>query len=250
MKPPVVLIHGFPLDAAMWEPQTTFLSSRGYQVYAPNLPGFGPPGGSAPPWPKERCSIEAFAEEVYQLIQTLPGKQAVVGGFSMGGYVLLALLRDYPDAVRAAMLIDSRAEADTADARANRLKAIQDVSAGGTEVIVDTMLGKVLSKHATPAQREHARTLMARQNPQAVIGAQWAMSRRHDQTDLLAALQIPLLLLVGADDSLTPPSVAIGIHNHVPHAMLVQVARAGHLAPLEQPASVNQAMLTFLKTLN
>lgn len=242
---PIVLIHGFPFDGSMWSAPAKALRALGYPVITPDLPGFG----ATAPFAQSHVTIEDYAEEIYKIIQQQAGGQAIVGGLSMGGYITMALLREHPEVVRAAMLIDTRPEPDTREARAGRLKAIEQVQAGGTGAICDGMLEKVLSAGASAALRQEIRAMMLRQSPAGVIAALQAMSRRQDSTELLPTLKIPVLLVVGDHDTLTPPAVAIAMHNHMPHAMLAQIANAGHLAALEQPQAVTSAMKTFLATM-
>jgi 3-oxoadipate enol-lactonase len=244
---PIVLIHGFPFDATMWRYQVDFLRGRGRSVITPNLPGFG--GTEA--WPRDKTSIEAFAEMVHRVIEKEAGGKAIVGGFSMGGYVLLALLRDYPQSVAGAMFIDTRPDADSAEARANRLKSIDEIKEKGPAGVYDAMVGKVLGKRPSAAVKEEARALMGKQPAEAAANALWAMSKRRDQTDLLAELTLPVLIVVGAEDGITPPSVALNMQSHIPpprRAMVVEIVGAGHLTPLEQPQAVNGAIETFLAT--
>ena len=241
---PIVLIHGFPFDATMWRHQVDFLRGAGRTVITPNLPGFG--GMEA--WPRDKTSMEAFAELVHGVIEKEAGGKAIVGGFSMGGYVLLALLRDYPESVGAAMLVDTRPDADSAEARANRLKSIDEIKEKGPSGVYDGMVVKQLSKKPSAAVKVEARGLMEKQPGEAAANALWAMSRRRDQTDLLPELTLPVLIVVGAEDRITPPSVALNMQSHMPHAMVVQLVGAGHLTPLEQPKAVNGAIETFLAT--
>jgi pimeloyl-ACP methyl ester carboxylesterase len=168
MSLPIVLIHGFPFDSGMWKQQAAFLRARGRTVLTPDLPGFG---GTAA-LEQSACSMEAFAGTVRDLILRQCGGRAIVGGLSMGGYVLLSLLRNGPAVVAGAMLIDTRADADTAEARAARLKAIEGVQAHGVAPLAETMLERLLSKHATPPVRAQARQIMLRQSPAGVMGAQ------------------------------------------------------------------------------
>jgi len=240
----IVLMHGFPMDGSMWRPQAEALRAAGHTVLTPSLPGFG---GTAA-WGKTQYSIEAMAEVVRDVVVREANGRAVVGGFSMGGYVLLALLRDFPEVVKAAMFIDTRPEADTAEARETRLKSIETVTAQGTGPVVEGMLGRLLSKYAGEAVKAEARGIMEKQSAEGVIGAQWAMSRRRDQTDLLGEIKVPSLVVVGDSDAITPPSVAMHMHNRIEGSMLVQIAHAGHLANLEQPEAVNHAIKTFLAT--
>jgi 3-oxoadipate enol-lactonase len=242
MSLPIVLIHGFPFDSGMWKGQAAFLRARGRTVLTPDLPGFG----ASAALEQSACSMEAFAGAVRELIVRQCGGRAIVGGLSMGGYVLLALLRNWQEVVAGAMLIDTRADADTAEVRDGRLKAIEGVKAHGVGPLAETMLAKVFSKHATPAVRDQAREIMLRQSPAGVKGAQWAMAQRADQTSLLAQIKVPTLVVVGAEDAVTPPGVAMAIHGLIAGSMLVQVAQAGHMSNMEQPEAVDGAMEGFL----
>lgn len=249
---PIVLIHGFPLDSSMWAAQAAFLrmpAGGNHTVFTPDLPGFGKDAAGGPAPARERASIEAFAEGIHTLIQEQCGGKAIVGGFSMGGYILLALLRDYPEDVVAAMFIDTRADPDTADAKAARLKSIEEVQKHGPAPVLDMMMGRVLGKRPSETVKKQVRAIMDNQSPAAIIAAQSAMAKRRDQSDLLPELKTPVLIIVGAEDAITPPSVALAMQSHMPHAMVVQIVSAGHMAPMEQPDAVNGAMRAFLATL-
>ncbi len=112
------------------------------------------------------------------------------------------------------------------------------------------MVPKVLAKKPATGMREKARAMMDRQkDPAGVANALWAMAKRRDQSDLLPELKIPMLVVVGSEDGVTPPSIALAMQSHMPHAMVVQVVSAGHLSPVEQPGAVNGAIETFLATI-
>jgi 3-oxoadipate enol-lactonase len=249
---PVLLIHGFPFDRRLWGPQAEFLASQAggsRTVLVPDLPGFGESTLPAPP--PQTASMEAYAEEIHKLIQSpaVNGK-AIVGGLSMGGYILLALLRKYPRDVAAAMFVDTRADADSDETRANRLKSLGEIQKNGTGPFIESLLGRLLSKKAPAAVRQHTRSIMEKQSPAAIMAAQSAMARRRDQSDLIPTLTIPALILVGSEDLITPPSVAVAMQSHMPHAMLVQIVASGHLTSLEQPDAVNAALKAFLATIH
>lgn len=240
----IILIHGFPFDGSMWQAQVEGLTARGHKVHTPNLPGFG----GTPAWPKEHYSIEAFAEVIHQFIQTL-GDKPVLGGLSMGGYVVTALMREYPDSVRGIMLIDTRVDVDAPEIKQRRLASIDEVQTSGPENLFQSMLARLVAPKASAELKERVLGIMRRQPVEAIVGGQWAMSRRHDQTDLLPQLAVPALVVVGSEDATTPPAVAMRIHNKIPKSQLVQIAGAGHMAPMEQPHSMNVAIDTYLKTL-
>ncbi len=240
----IVLIHGFPFDGSMWQAQVDGLGAKGHTVHTPHLPGFGGTLG----WPKEQYSIEAFADFIYKFISTLPDKP-VVGGLSMGGYVLAALLREHPEALRGAMFIDTRIDVDAPEIRERRYVTIEEVQKSGPENLFQSMAARLLAPKAPQAVKDHILGIMRKQSIEAIIGGQWAMARRRDNTDLLPQINVPCLVIVGADDATTPPSVAMKIHNNIKKSQLVQIANAGHMAPIEQPHSVNAAIETYLKVI-
>ena len=152
------------------------------------------------------------------------------------------------------MLIDTRPDADKPEARAARLKSIEQIDkegAAGAAQVFDAMLPKVLRKKPDPEMKTKARLLMEPQmahNGAGAGNALFAMAKRRDQSDLLAEVKIPVLIVVGSEDGITPPSVALAMQSHMPHAMAVQIVSAGHLSPVEQAGPVNAAIETFLAT--
>ena len=250
MRLPIFLIHGFPFDGCMWESQVAFLQTAeggSFHVVAPDLPGFGQPALLPAP-SAESASIEGFAEDVHHCIRSLGGR-AIVGGFSMGGYILQALLRAFPHDVAAAMFISTRADADSPEARANRLKSIGDVRAHGTAGLVAAMTTRLLGRDPTPELKNRMRELMSRQSPAAVIAAQSAMSRRRDQTDLLPQIAVPTLLIAGTQDAVTPLSVPRAMQALIPGSRLVEIPAAGHMTPVEAPRAVAIAIRDFAVTI-
>lgn len=243
---PLLLLHGFPFDSTLWDKTAPLLRATGRHVLTPDLAGFGTTPTLPAPRPDD-ASIENYAEDIHQLIRHLGtgGGRAIVGGFSMGGYILLALLRAHPQDVAGAIFISTRAEADSPEARAARLQSIADIRAAGTAKLIDTMLTRLLPPNAPAALRAEMRTLMSHQSPSAVIAAQSAMARRRDQSDLLPTLNIPALFLVGTQDTVSPPAVARAMHAKTPHSQLLELPHAAHMTPLESPEQLAQSITHF-----
>ncbi len=197
-------------------------------------------------------SIDDYTGDVADLLQTLELERAVIGGLSLGGYVALALYRQAPSLFQALILADTRAEADSADARANRTRLIDVVRTRGAAAVADEMLPKLLGA-TTSATRpdivERVRALVLGNQPSAIEGALTAMMARPDSTSLLPSITVPTLVLVGEDDVLTPPALSTAMVSLLPAAELVVVSHAGHLANLEQPDAFNAALLRFLERL-
>jgi pimeloyl-ACP methyl ester carboxylesterase len=244
---PVVLLHAFPFSRAMWRPQVAALRDI-CRVIAPDLRGFGgtSPFLAAP-------SVEAMADDVAALLDALKiGEPVVVGGLSMGGYVALAFARRHARRLRGLVLADTRAEADGAEARANRDKMIALARDHGAADVVEQLLPKLLAERTrtqNPAVVEEVRRIAAAQRPEAIIAALQAMRDRPDATPGLAAVTVPTLVLVGSEDTPTPPAAARTMADGIRGANLVTIAGAGHLSNLEEPEAFNVALHGFLATL-
>ncbi len=256
--PVVVLLHGFPLDRTTWSAQLTSIGSI-YRVIAPDLRGFGRTAA-----PETGYTMETMAGDVVELLDALQIKEPIVlGGLSMGGYVALALIARYPERVRALMLMDTRASADTPEAAQNReILAKQVETSGNTNdpVVIEAILA-TSSPRPSP---EHEPFRGDRFRPRtgswsrahSVAAASPARLRqghgpaRPDRTpDLRAVSRCPPLVLVGADDVITPPDEMRKLAEGLPHAQHVVIPDAGHLAPLENSGAANKAILAFLNGL-
>lgn len=246
--PVVVLLHGFPLNRSMWDNQVQALQGS-YRVIAPDLRGHG-----ESPAPDGVYEMESMAAEVVELLDGLEVKEPVaLGGLSMGGYVALALTLKYPDRVRGLMLLDTKSEADSAEAAEGReasAKAI--VEAGTASSVVEGMVPKLFAESTLKDNRElveRFRALMLDTPAAGVIGALRGMAVRPDQTGRLGEIKIPSLVIAGEHDAVTPPEGARRMAQALPSSQFEIIAGAGHLSPCENPEAVNAAILKFLSGL-
>jgi pimeloyl-ACP methyl ester carboxylesterase len=246
--PVVVLLHGFPLSRAMWVDQLAGIGST-YRVIAPDLRGHGDS-----PVPEGVYTMDAMADDVVELLETLEiGGPVVVGGLSMGGYVALSLAARYPTRVRALMLMDTKAAADTPEAAATREATAQAViEADSAAAVVDAMILRLFSKmtlEQRPERVEPLRDVMRRTAPRGIAGALRGMAARPDRRDVLPKLVFPTLVIVGDQDVITPVADARSMADALPNARLEVIAGAGHMAPYENPADANAVILRFLRSL-
>lgn len=240
---PIVLVHGFPLSTEMWRPQRAVLAGR-YRVLSVDLRGHG---GSDPP--TGAMTIETYADDIVALLDSLGIGQATIAGLSMGGYVTMALLRRHPERVRAVILLDTKMTPDTEAGKQGRNDMIQRAENEGAAAIADAMLPKMLTeatRQNDPELVEFARNLMASTTVPGIVGALQALRDRPDSTPALQAATVPALIVVGSDDTLTPPSDAAAMQAVMQQAQLQVIPGAAHLSTLEQPAAVNEALLAFL----
>ncbi|HEY6066247.1 MAG TPA: alpha/beta fold hydrolase [Thermoanaerobaculia bacterium] len=237
--PAVILLHGYPLDGAMWSGVARALAPR-FRVLKPDLPGRGHNEAAAP------GSIAGYADFVEALISELPGPVGLAG-FSFGGYISLELMKRKPEKVRALALVDTRASADDAAGQAKRDETIASVRANGVQPVVESMPAKLLSPESLgrPDLVERVQRMISRQKPETIEADLTAMRNRPDSTGFIPEVAVPTLVLVGAQDARTPPADSEKMAAAIPGARLVTVPGAGHLAPMERPKAVAEALGEF-----
>jgi pimeloyl-ACP methyl ester carboxylesterase len=237
--PCVVLLHGYPLDGAMWSGVARTLAAR-FRVLKPDLPGRGENPAPAP------SQLEDHADFVDALVRELPAPVGLAG-FSMGGYVAFALLRRGSVSLRALALVDTRAEADDEEGRKRRDEAIATVRQAGVTKIAETIVPRLLAEPSL-ANRDlvdRLRRIVLRQRPETVEADLTAMRDRKDSSDLLSQISIPTLVLVGEHDALTPPALSEKMAAAIPGAKLARIPGAGHLTPMERPGAISAALGDF-----
>ena len=235
----MVLLHAFPLTGEMFEPQWSALSGRA-RFIVPDLRGFG--ASDTGPSPSE---MGTMADDVLALLDHLGIGPAIVGGVSMGGYASLALLRNDPGRVRALVLADTQTSADDGPAAERREITAREVLEKGPAALLPSV-DRLLGPSASPELRARVSAWIAGGSPEGFAAAQRGMALRADARDILARFGGPVLVLVGADDVLTPPEKARAMADLVPGTELVEIPGAGHLANLEQPLAFNAAVSRFL----
>lgn len=243
---PVILIHAFPLNQSMWNDQRDELRTL-CRAITLDLRGFGASDAPAGPY-----SMDRMAADVRALMSALDITQAVLVGLSMGGYISLAFYRNYPEAVRAMVLADTRATSDTPEARERRLKSAEKVEREGPQAIADDMIPLLLgntSLTSRPQIVERVRSMIEANTPAGIAGAQRGMADRNDSTDLLGRIDFPLLVVVGSEDTLTPVKEAESLLGKVKTAEMRIIESAGHLSNLEQPQQFNAILRTFIESL-
>lgn len=249
---PVVAVHAFPLDGAMWRYQVEGLQEVARWI-VPDLRGFGgsrsteetPTGGALPP----ARTPALFADDLAKLLDYAEVDRAVLCGASMGGYVAFEFERRHRDRLFGLILCGTRADADSAAKIADRRKLAEETMQRGSEVVADAFSPKLLAKRTRDAhwhkEAEIVKTLR-RQDPAAIAATSLGLGERADMTSRLGAVDVPTLVVSGEEDLLTPPDVMRAIADAIPGAEFVSISDAGHLAPFEQPDPVNAAIRRFL----
>lgn len=244
---PLLLVHGFPLCRKMWHPQLQKLPAAGVRIIAPDLRGFGESDVLDGPY-----SMEIFADDVIALLDHLEIDRAVIGGMSMGGYVLFNLIERYPHRLRGACFITTRATADDDVGKARRLHLAQEVMKRGPHVIAEafeTMLFAEASLTERPKLVATVHEWMTSTASRGLAGGLLAMRERKDYTDFLPLIRIPSLAIGAAGDRAAPPETARVIAAGIPGCHLCIIPDAGHMANLEHPKAFNHCLTEFLQGL-
>jgi len=244
---PLVLLHGFPLNRKIWQPQVEALQSQ-VRVITPDLRGHGESEA-----PAGIYTMAAMAADVAALLQFLQCGPAVIAGHSMGGYILLAFYHQYPEWVKGLVLVSTRAGADNEAGRANReamaQRAEQEQS---SRVAVEKMLPNMLSPASLatqPGLREEVQAMMAATSVNGIAGAQRGMANRPDRSELLPRISVPTLIIAGTADALIPHAEAQRMAQMIPSAELHLLEDVGHLPSLEKPAEFTAVLQKWLDKL-
>lgn len=226
----VLMLHAYPMSAAMWQEQKQALEAAGLTVIAPNLPGFGGREGA----------MVSLPQTVEALLAELPQEPLSVVGLSMGGYLALELLRQAPERVGRLVLADTSSRADSPEKQEDRRQQASRVLDEGRDFIIDA------------AREEHSASTFKKVLPmiegasrEGIAGALDAMAAREEGRTTLQTLQVPLLVLVGREDTLTPIELAQEIAD-AGRGELVILDGAAHLSNLDQPEAFTAELLRFL----
>lgn len=239
---PLVLLHAFPLSSALFD---ALGELPGYRVLTPDLRGFG-----ATPLGDDEPSLTRMADDVVALLDRQNLSRAVVGGVSMGGYVVMELLRRAPERLAGALLVDTKADADTEEAAAGRHVMAEAVLAKGRPVLdpmVDALLGTT-TRTSRPDVVDRVVGWLDQVSPRSVAWAQRAMAGRPGSWTTLSETHVPVGVVVGDEDTLSPPDAAQRMADAAGTAVHL-VPGAGHLAVTENPTAARQAVLESLEGL-
>ncbi|MBO7723804.1 MAG: alpha/beta fold hydrolase [Thermoguttaceae bacterium] len=256
---PILFVHGFPFDHIMWVPAARSLA-RCCQSILPDLRGFGASNlvfrdpdedfdeddidiYDAPP-----TTMGVFADDLASLLDELDIPQVIVCGLSMGGYIAMQFAKKHPRRLKGLILCDTKTEADTPKAAAGRRHLAETVLSEGIEDLSDGASGFLspVTVDDTPDILEAVQTMMNSQNPAGVAAAALGMAERGDTTAVLQRLEVPVLVVVGQDDRLTPPESMKAMAAKAQRSSFAVIEEGGHLAPMERPMAFEKIVRDWL----
>ncbi len=244
---PLVLIHGHPFNRSMWRPQVAHFTRAGWRVIASDLRGYG--DTSVVPG---KTSMQTFASDMEDLLDSLELDDVVLGGLSMGGQIVMECYRLFPSRIRALILADTSALAETSDGRRVRNDMADRLVREGMKPYADEVLPKMVAPHNIDAMPDVARDVAAMMRttpPEGAAAALRGRAERPDYMEMLGRVVVPTLIVVGSDDQFTPISDAQLMHERVPNSTLEVIEGAAHMPNLERADDFNNRLERFLHPL-
>ena len=240
---PLVLLHAFPLNGRMFEPQMRAFSED-RRVVAPDYPGFG----RSPRTPAQP-DVRYYAEGVRGLLDRLHLERVILGGVSMGGYIAFECMRLFPERVSALVLANTRPEPDPEEMREIRNDMALSVAREGVEVLVELQMERLLAPDSLQDEElvEDVRTMILENSPDGAVAALGVLRERPDSRPLLGEINVPTLVIGGEEDGISSPEVMGEMAARIPGARHLTIPNTGHLSNLEAPEKFNAALSDFLK---
>lgn len=244
--PPLVLLHPFPVHHEFWLPIAKYLSPK-YRLIMPDLRGHGESALG-----EGAATMQKHATDVARIMSDAGIDRAPVVGVSIGGYAIFEFWRQFRERVSALVLCNTKAAADTPDARNGRLQAAIDVLERGTEPFFEGMLQKVLgetTRRSRPDLVDGALRMMRKMSAEDVAGVQRGMAERADSVATLKTINVHTLIITGEEDMLTGVPEAEVMKRSISGSQMRVVAKAGHYSPWEQPEEVGKLLRGFLDSI-
>ncbi len=244
---PLLFVHGFPLDHSMWDASIRHLAEAGYRVLAPDLRGFGRSTGPNQP----KVSMQQFADDLADLLDVLQIEDAITFcGLSMGGYIAWQFWKRHRSKLKRLVLCDTRAAADSPEAAQMRLQTAEQVLEQGPALLAASMLERLFSAYTRqnrPELVQRMRLVIQSCRPQAVAAALRGLAEREDFTSQLRRIDVPVLVVCGQHDAISPVAEMNAMAREIPHARVIVIENAGHMAPTEAPDAFHRALEQFLR---
>jgi len=243
-SPVIIFIHGFPFNKSMWDTQMDALKDN-YRVIAYDVRGHGNSDAGIGAF-----SIELFVNDLVRLMDKLKLYKAILCGLSMGGYIALNAAIKYPERFDALILNDTQCIADTPEIKEKRQVAINSIKEKGVEQYADESIKNLFAPESF-TQRAHViskvKEMIVNTPEQTLCNTLNALAERKETCNQLQAIDIPVLIMVGKEDKITPIAAAQLMHKKIPDSTLKIILHAGHVTNLENPTAFNYRLVKFLE---
>lgn len=242
-KIPVIFLHGFPFDKSSWQPQMDFLKKT-HRVIAYDIRGYGKSTDN-----KDVKNMSLFANDLIKFMDALKIEHAIVCGLSMGGYILLNAESKFAIRFKALVLCDTQCVPDTAEVKEKRHRTIAHIIAGRVDDFAYLFIKNVFCQQTHDTQKElveRTKNIILSTSPNTIIAGLKALEMRWETCTSLVDIMVPVLIMCGREDIITPPSESEHMHSCIPNSTLRIINNAGHLSNLEKPVEFNAHLQEFI----
>ena len=244
--PVIIFIHGFPFNKSMWNKQMASLKEN-YRVVAYDVRGHGNSDTG-----NEDFSIELFVKDLLNLMDALNIDKTILCGLSMGGYIALNAIENYPERFDALILSDTHCIADTPEAKEKRMKAIESIRKDGVEKFADESIKNLFAPESFTTRKGEiaaVRDMIVNTTKESLYKTLRAFYERKETCSKLPDINVPVLIMVGKEDKITPPAAAQMMQEKIKDSLLSIVEHAGHLSNMENPGEFNKQLKKFVASM-
>jgi len=244
-SPVIIFIHGFPFNKSMWDKQIEVLKNN-YRVIAYDVRGHGCSDVGTGIY-----SIELFVNDLINFMEALKIDKAILCGLSMGGYIALRAIENYPDHFDALILCDTNCTADTSEVKEKRMNTIENIKKDGMEAFADDSLKNLFAPESFTSKKAEiasTREMIVNTSKKTLYKTLRAFYERKETCSSLPNIQVPVLIMVGNEDKITPPAAAQLMHEKIEDSIFCILEQAAHLSNMENPTEFNNQLEKFVST--
>ncbi|MBK5209374.1 MAG: alpha/beta fold hydrolase [Flavobacteriaceae bacterium] len=241
----IIFIHGFPLNKSMWDKQLKSLKDD-YRVIAYDIRGHGNTDVGAIDF-----SIDLFVNDLLGFMDALKIEKTIICGLSMGGYIALNAIENHSDRFTALILSDTNCTADSPEAIEKRMNTIISIKENGVEKLANNLLPNLFAPESFETNSEEiaaVKEMIVTTSKQSLYNSLHALANRNETCSKLSGIKVPVLILVGEEDKITPIEAARAMNVKIRNANLHIIPHSGHLSNLENPYEFNSQLTKFMAT--
>lgn len=246
LAPIIIFVYGFPLNKSMWDKQVKALKDN-YRVIACDIRGHGNTEVGTLDF-----SIDLFVKDLISFMDALKIEKTILCGLSMGGYIALNAIENYAERFSALILSDTNCTADAPEAKEKRMKTIENIEEKGIEKLADDLLPNLFASESfktNPKEIAEVKEMIVTTTIPSLNKSLHALANRKETCSKLAKIKMPVLILVGEVDKITPPEAASAMHEKIKDSTLHLISNAGHLSNMENPIEYNNQLMKFIGNL-
>lgn len=242
--PVIIFIHGFPFNKNMWDKQVEGLNGS-YRIITYDIRGHGNSDTGI-----QALSIDLFANDLICFMDILNINKTSLCALSMGGYIALNAIQKHPERFTALVLADTQCVADSTKAKEKRMKAIDNIINYGVEKYAEDSVKNLfapVSLDTKSVEIEGVKEMIITTSVGSLCSTLLALSQRNETCSTLSEINVPVLIIVGEEDKITPPPASQFMHQKINNSVLHIIKHTGHLCCLENPEEFNEQLNSFLE---